>query len=371
MEESDTKWAEVDLSAISQNAALVKALVGPQTAVMAVVKANAYGHGAIPAARAALRGGAGWLAVSSVPEGLELRAAGIEAPILNMGYTPPTALAGARDAGLSVTLYDVATLEALRRLPAPRPVAVHVKVDTGMHRLGASPDHAIALARGVLATPHLRLEGLWTHFADADGPELQFTRDQLAAFLLVRDAVRADGAPHFISHAANSAALLRVPESRLDLVRPGLVLYGIVPAPGKDPIGVRPALRWYTRVTHVHTVPTGGTVGYGRAFSAPMPTRIATLAAGYADGLQRRLSNRGKAILGGRLAPIVGTISMDQAAADVTAIPGVAVGDVACLIGSEGSVRWEAADAARASDTIPYEVLCAISARVPRRYRGI
>lgn len=370
MRDGATKWAEVDLEALSHNARAIRELIGPATALMAVVKANGYGHGAIPAAQAALRGGATWLGVSSVAEGLELRGAGVEAPVLCLGYTPPESLAAAAGARLSITLYEETTRDALRRLRVDRPVDVHVKVDTGMHRLGAPPEEALALVREVRSTPHLRLQGLFTHFADADGDDPAFTRAQLAAFLEVRRQVIETAGSGFLSHAANSAGLLRFPEARLDLVRAGIILYGVPPAAGFTMLpALREALRWATVVTSVRTVAAGETVGYGRRFRARAPSRIATLAAGYADGLFRALTTRGVVAVRGRRAPIAGTISMDQAAVDVTAVPGVAVGDVAWLIGSDGEARVSAADLATAAGTIPYEVLCAISARVPRRYR--
>lgn len=335
---------------------------------MAVVKADAYGHGAVPVASAALQGGAAWLGVSSVEEGLELRQAGIAQPILNMGYTPPGAVEAAIAADLSLSIYENHSLQALHRLRLLKPARIHVKVNTGMHRLGASPPEAVALVRAVRANPQLRLEGFWTHFADADR-DAAFTRGQLDQYLRVREQIRTEGASDFISHAANSAGLLRVPESRLDLVRAGLAIYGIAPVSDAE-VALRPALRWRTLVTNVQTLDPGDTVGYGRTFKATAPARIATIAVGYADGLHRRLSNRGKIILHGRLAPIVGTISMDQTTVDVSAIPGVEIGDMACLIGAEDGTRWEAADMAAAAETIPYEVLCAISARVPRQYRS-
>lgn len=364
-----TKWADVDLGAISHNVGLVKDLVGQSTAVMAVVKANAYGHGAVQAARAALAGGATWLGVSSVAEGVELRQAGITVPILNLGYTPPAAISAAIAAGLSLTLYDQASLEALRGTGSA--ATVHVKVNTGMNRLGAPADDAVQLVREIRRSPKLRLEGFWTHFASADA-DPDFTRKQLGAYLDARAQIENDGASGFISHAANSAGLLRFPEARLDMVRAGLIVYGVRPIQEwRDLPTLRPALSWHAMVTNVQLVSVGGTVGYGRRFTAAQPAKIATVAVGYADGLHRRLSNRGSAIVRGHMVPIVGTISMDQATVDVTAVPGVAIGEIACLIGTEGGASWQADDVAKAAETISYEVLCAISARVPRRYRNL
>jgi alanine racemase len=356
----------VDASAIAHNTSLVKQLVGEKTAVMAVVKANGYGHGALPAARAALEGGASWLAVSSVSEGLELRKAGIRERILNLGYTAPAALSAAVAAKLALTVYDRAGLSLLKT--AATEIAVHVKVDSGMHRLGATPEDAIRLSTEVHADEHLRLEGFWTHFADADR-DVAFSTQQLRIFLDARATLVRAGVTGFISHAANSAATLRIPEARLDLVRAGLILYGVRPvASWRDLPTLRPALTWQTIVTNVVTVPAGESVGYGRRFTAKQPVRVATIAAGYADGLQWRAVERGCAIVRGARVPFAGSISMDQAALDVSTVPNVQVGDVVTLIGRDGDATLTADDLAEAAGTISYEVLCGISSRVPRRY---
>jgi alanine racemase len=331
-----------------------------------VVKANGYGHGAVPAARAALEGGATWLAVSSIPEGLELRKAGITQPILNLGYTPQAALSVAVAAKLALTVYDRAGLALLKT--AATEIAVHVKVDSGMHRLGATPEEGIRLATEVHADPHLRLDGFWTHFADADH-DLAFTTQQLRIFLDARAALIRGGVTGFISHAANSAATLRLPEARLDLVRAGLILYGVRPvASWTDLPTLQPALTWQTIVTNVVSLTAGETVGYGRRFTAKQPARVATIAAGYADGLQWRAAERGGAIVRGTRVPFAGSISMDQAALDVSTMPNVQVGDVVTLIGRDGDATLTADDLAEAAGTISYEVLCGISSRVPRRY---
>ncbi len=333
---------------------------------MAVVKANGYGHGAVPAAKAAIEGGATWLGVSSVQEGIELRRAGFTVPILNLGYTPPVALSAAVAAKLSLTLYDRDSLSRLKA--AATQIGVHVKVDTGMHRLGAGQAEAVALATEVHRDLRLRLEGFWTHFSSADD-DPDVTQDQLRRFLKARSALQANGVTGFLSHAANSPGLLHFPAARLDLVRAGLVIYGVRPVRAwADLPGLRPALTWQTIVTQVQTIEPGEAVGYGRRFTAVKPARIATIAVGYADGLHRRSSPGGHALVRGRAAPLAGTISMDQAALDVTSVPDVAVGDVVTLIGSDGAARATADDLAEAAGTIPYEVLCAISGRVLRRY---
>jgi alanine racemase len=333
---------------------------------MAVVKANGYGHGAVPAARAALEGGATWLGVSSIPEGIELRRAGIRGPILNLGYTPPAALSAAVAEKLSLTVYDRAGIALLKT--AATDVGVHVKLDSGMHRLGAAPEEAVELATEVHADPRLRLEGFWTHFADADH-DLGFTREQLRIFLDARAALVRAGVTGFLSHAANSAATLRLPEARLDLVRAGLILYGVRPvATWTELPSLRPALSWRTIVTNVASLAPGETVGYGRRFRATHPARVATIAAGYADGLHWRAAENGGAIVRGVRVPFAGSISMDQASLDVATVPQVQVGDVVTLIGRDGDTVLTADELADASGTISYEVLCAISYRVPRRY---
>lgn len=356
----------MDRAAIAHNTRLVKKLVGESTAVMAVVKANGYGHGAVPVAREAVDAGATWLGVSSVQEGIELRQAGLTVPILNLGYTPPVALSAAVAAKLSLTLYDRESFASFRN--AATEIGIHVKLNSGMNRLGAQPDDAIALATEVHRDPRLRLEGFWTHFASAD-TDPGFTREQLRRYVETRARLEQAGVTGFLSHAANSAGLLRFPEARLDLVRAGLVLYGVRPDSGwKDLPELRPALTWQTIVTHVQTVDSGGTVGYGGRFKVLKPARIATIALGYADGLHRLASGSGRALVRGQSVPIAGAISMDQAALDVTTVPDVSVGDVVTLIGKDGDATATADQLAAASGTISYEVLCAISSRVLRRY---
>jgi alanine racemase len=333
---------------------------------MAVVKANGYGHGAVPVARAAVDAGATWLGVSSVQEGIELRQAGLTVPILNLGYTPPVALSAAVAAKLSLTLYDRESFANFRN--AATEIGVHVKLNSGMNRLGARPDEALALATEVHRDARLRLEGFWTHFASAD-TDPDFTRAQLRRYVDTRARLEHAGVTGFLSHSANSAGLLRFPEARFDLVRAGLVLYGVRPDAGwKDLPELRPALTWQTIVTHVQAVDTGGTVGYGGRFKALNPARIATIALGYADGLHRQASSSGRALVRGQSVPIAGAISMDQAALDVTTVPDVTVGDVVTLIGKDGEATATADQLAAASGTIAYEVLCAISSRVLRRY---
>jgi alanine racemase len=364
------KWADIDLGAVAHNVGEIQRLVGARTQLMAVVKANGYGHGAVPVARTALRAGAGWLGVSSPAEAMELRAAGIVAPILNLGYTPETALLELIQGDVSLTVWDARGLPsvATAAAAAQRAARVHLKVDTGMGRLGARSEDAQALARDIVGRPHLALEGLCTHLADAENADRAYTDRQLEQFDRVRDAVSAIAPRPPLVHAANSAALLRHPRSRYDLVRPGILLYGAHPMAGWTDLPLRPAMTVSALVTHVKEVPAGTRVGYGLQWSAAGPRVLATVAAGYADGFSRRLSNRGHVLIGGKRCPIVGRVSMDQIIADATGAR-VQVADPAVLLGRQGNEELSVDEVAAAQDTISWEVFCAISARVPRRYR--
>lgn len=363
------KWADIDLAAVSHNVREIQRLVGAGTQLMAVVKANGYGHGAVPVARAALHAGARWLGVSSPAEAMELRAAGIAAPILNLGYAPEATLLELIQADVSLTVWDSGALSAaaMAAAAARRGARVHLKIDTGMGRLGARPQDAETLARDIVGRPDLTLEGLYTHLADADNADRAYTDRQLKQFDGVRDAVRAIAPRPLLVHAANSAALLRHPRSRYDLVRTGILLYGAHPMPGWTDLPLRPAMTVSALVTHVKEVPAGTRVGYGLQWSAPGPCILATVAAGYADGFPRRLSNRGHVLIGGKRCSIAGRVSMDQIIADATGAR-VQVGDPAVLLGRQGNEVVSVDEVADAQDTISWEVFCAISSRVPRRY---
>lgn len=366
--------AEVDLGCIAHNLGLARQAVGPGVAVLAVVKADAYGHGAAPVARAALAAGAAWLGVATVEEGVALRRAGIAAPVLVLGWVPPWQVAEALDHDLTVTVSsledaEVVAAEAGRR---GRPARVHIKVDTGMGRLGffhgdpAACDKVIRACRlrGVEA------EGIYTHFADSDG-DRGFTLLQLARFHELLDRLEAAGLRFPLRHAANSGAIWGVPESHLDLVRLGISLYGYHPGgarAGGPPL--RPALTWKTAVALVKTVPAGTPVSYGRTYVTRGRETLATLPVGYADGYRRALSNRGQVLLAGRRARVVGRVCMDQIVVSVP--PGVEVraGDEAVLLGRQGDDAVTADEMAAWLGTISYEVLCAIGGRVPRVYLG-
>ena len=373
MTEHRPVWAEVDLGAVRHNAGVLATLAGPAV-LCAVVKANGYGHGAVPVARAALEGGASWLAVALVEEGVELREAGIDAPLLVLSEPPHEGMEEVVARDLTPTLYTEGGVEAAAKAVAvtgrDTPLAVHIKVDTGMHRVGAAPEAALGLADAVNRRPELRLAALWTHLAVADEPENPFTASQLERFDRVRATLARRGTGPELVHAANSAALIAHPASRYDLVRCGIALYGIDPSPElAGRIDLRPAMALKARVSYVKEVPAGDRVSYGLRYRFERPSTVATVPIGYADGVTRRLSAvGGEVLLGGRRRPIAGAVTMDQIMVDCGDDTGVAMGDEVVLIGRQGDDEIGAVDWARLLDTIGYEVVCGVGARVPRVY---
>lgn len=366
-------WAEINLGAIAHNTAELHRLCRPETGLMAVVKANAYGHGMLQVARAALDAGASWLGVARVEEGLSLRRAGFDCPVLVLGYTPDEALREVLDYGLTQTVYSLDGAEELSRQAglAGKQVAVHIKVDTGMGRLGLRP--GAGLVEDILRCarlPNLDPQGILTHFAMADAADDSYTRSQLAAFRELLDQLARHGLEFPVRHCANSAALIQYPETHLDLVRAGISLYGLKPSPEVNLAGVSliPAMTLKARVAHVKPVGQGAKISYGCTYAAPGPTVIATVPAGYADGYSRLLSSRGRVLVHGQRAPVVGRVCMDQCMADVGHIPGVAPGDEVVLLGRQGDEEIAADEIAGLMGTINYEVLCLVSYRVPRLY---
>ncbi|MBJ7610444.1 MAG: alanine racemase [Candidatus Dormibacteraeota bacterium] len=363
-----TKWAEVDVAALRENTAALRRLAGPGCAVMAMVKANGYGHGALLAATATVDGGATWLGVSSVTEAVDLRRAGVTARVLNVGWTAPSEMPTAVAHDIDVTVFDASSVaaaaEAARQ--AGRPARVHWKLDTGMGRLGTRAGDVDAVRDALMAAgTDLVTVALFTHFAAADAPSTDFTTEQHDQFLGTVAGLR-DTFPHALLHCANSAALLRSPETHHDIVRPGIALYGYPPPHCAGVVELRPALRLQAMVTQVKTLDEGTSVGYGREWCATRRSRVATVAAGYADGVDRRNGNRGRVIVGGAICPIIGRVSMDQIGVDVTAGGPVRPGDAATLIGESDGHRIDADDVAASIGTISNEVLCAVAARVPR-----
>ena len=346
-------------------------------ALCAVVKADGYGHGAVTAARAALAGGASWLAVATIPEALEVAEAagsvGSDAPVLILAEVVPGLAASAPVAcpeRVRFTVASVAGIEALAAAPGPTRT-IHLKVDTGMHRMGVLPDDLHSVAEALRAVgDRLRLRGVWTHLAIADVPNDPFTAEQLARFDETLARLRQDGLSTGVVHAANSAGLLAHPDARRDLVRAGIAVYGVPPSPELEgAIELEPALELVSRVTAVRTVAPGESVSYGRHWWADEPTRVATVAIGYADGIRRDSGSAGVEVLvRGRRCPIVGAVTMDQLM--VALHPAIAdeatPGDEAVLIGRRGADEITATEVAQRLGTIAYEVLTSISSRVPR-----
>jgi alanine racemase len=360
-------WAEVDLDAIRHNVRVLRELSAPAE-LCAVVKADGYGHGAVAVARAALEGGASWLAVALVEEGVALRAAAIEAPVLVLSEPPADALGDVVAHRLVPTLYTAKGVEAAAGAAGTGILPVHVKVDTGMHRVGATADVAVALARAVADAPSLELQGFWTHLAVADEPDNEYTAGQLQRFEDARRRLADAGVVPELVHAANSAGAIAHPAARFDLVRCGIAIYGEAPSTEVGAaIGLRPALSLKAGVSYVKPLAAGERVSYGLRWRAERDTVLATVPLGYADGVTRRLSAvGGEVLVGGRRCPIAGTVTMDQITIDCGPDATVAPGDEVVLIGRQGSEEITAADWAARLDTISYEVLCGIGPRVPR-----
>jgi alanine racemase len=361
--------ASVNVAAIERNVALLRARAGGAV-VCAVVKADGYGHGAVPSALAALAGGARWLAVATAAEAVELREAEIDVPILVMGALSDEELVLALSARADLVVWSEAFVDAVASSPARAgAVRMHVKLDTGMGRLGTRDGaQALRVARAVLDRPGaLELIGAMTHFATADG-DVEFMRRQLAAFAPFVEEMRRR-APEVIVHAANSAATLREPASHFDMVRCGIAIYGCDPM-NEDATahGLEPALSLRSYVATVKAAHAGDSAGYGRRFVADRDTFIGTVPIGYGDGVSRRYTNDCDILIGGRRYPLVGTVSMDNVTVDLGPDPVVAAGDTAVLIGSDAQERQTAEDLARRLGTISYEVVCAISRRVPRAH---
>lgn len=366
-------WADVDLEAVRHNIAELRRVAAPAE-VCAVVKADGYGHGAGPVARAALDAGASWLAVAHVAEAAALRADGIDAAVLLLSEPTEDQVHHAVRLGLHITAY---TKELIARLGAAAEatgevVPVHLKVDTGMHRVGACPSDAVGLASAIDEHPALELRAVWTHCAVADEPDDPFTAQQLERYDSVVDAIEAAGVRVPLRHAANSAAALVHPAARYDLVRCGIAVYGIPPAPALAGIAdLRPVVRLATDVAFVQEVAAGERISYGLRHRFDRDTVVATLPIGYADGVFRRLGIEGQEVLiGGRRHPMVGVVTMDQVMVDVGPGADVRAGDEAVLLGRQGDEEVTPDEWAERAGTIAYEVVCALGARVERRHLG-
>lgn len=361
--------ALINLLALDHNFQEVRGRAGGRK-VLAVVKAQAYGHGAVAVSRRLVDLGAGMLGVALVEEGRELREAGIHAPVLIMGAVFPGQADEVVRLGLTPAVASLAVARALSQAAQRRqaPVAVHIKIDTGMGRIGLSPEAAPDLIAEVMELEGVRVEGLMTHFADADLRDKQFASVQMDRFEDLITSLEKRGMSVPVRHAANSAAVLDYRRALFTMVRPGVMLYGYNPLEGGAGADLRPVLSLVTRIAFLKRTPAGVPISYGRTFITGRESLIATIPIGYADGYSRGLSNRGEAIVHGKRVPVAGRVCMDMTMLDVTDVPGVAEGDEVVLIGSQGAERITADDVAAKTGTISYEVLCGISGRVPRVY---
>ena len=366
-------YATVNLAALAHNLSCIKRYLSPGCEVMAIVKANAYGHGAVETALALARLGVGRIAVASLEEGIALRQAGISASIVVLGALFEEQVSDLVAHQLTPVVSDGRILSALAQAARPRSVSypIHLKVETGMGRLGLSPEELFSLLDNPLLRSPLQVEGMMTHLPDADGKDSIFTERQLRAFRLIVEQVRLRGFDIPLVHTANSAAIVRFPDAHFSLVRPGIMLYGYHTLPATVPApDLKPALSLHTTIAQLRTIPQGGTVSYNCTFVAARPTRIAVLPIGYADGYSRQLSHRGSVLIRGRRAAIVGRVCMDMIMVDVTDIEPLQVGETVTLIGQQGGESIWADEVAGWIDTIPYEVLCGIGSRVPRLYES-
>lgn len=366
-------WAEIDRTALRHNLGEVRRLVGPAVEMMAVVKAEAYGHGAVETARVALEAGATWLGVALPEEGMALRRAGIAAPILVFGILQPEQAQVFVDEGLTPSVGALEGAVALSRmaLKAGKLVDCHLKIDTGMGRVGVGHDDALKFIRTVSQLPGVRVSGLYSHFATADQKDKSFARVQLERFTEVVAQLKQAGLLPAKIHMANSAAIIDLPASHFNLVRPGIMLYGLTPSDEMELEGkvkLRPALTLKAKVIYGKRVPPQTGISYGHCYYAARETTIATLPIGYADGWSRRLTNQAEALIGGKRYPMVGTICMDQCMLEVGDDP-VEAGAEAVLIGSDGGEAITADDIAAKLGTINYEVTCMLGSRIPRVYK--
>jgi alanine racemase len=365
-------WAAIDLDAVRHNVRVLSELVSP-AALCAVVKADGYGHGAVRVAQAALEAGARWLGVAVVEEGVELRDAGIEAPVLLLSEPTAEAMETAVTRHVTPVVYSPEGIEAAEAAAERhrRTVGVHLKVDTGMHRVGARPEDALALAKAITAARNLRLEGLMTHLAAAEEPDHDgFTATQIARFEEVRDELAAEGIAPDLLHTANSAGAIAHPSARYDMVRCGIAVYGLAPGPalaGRVPL--QPAMTITARVSFVREVEAGEGVSYGLRYRCERRTTIAVVPVGYADGIPRSLGAvGGEVLVGGRRCPIAGTVTMDQLLVDCGPSAPVCVGDEVVLLGRQGDEEVTAEEWGEKLGTINYEVVTRVGPRLHRAY---
>ena len=373
---SDRSWTEINLTNLVHNIHAIRTLVGPKTKIMAVVKANAYGHGSIKISRVLLENGADRLAVACIDEALRLRRSGIDCPIQVLSRTCPDRAEEAVDHHLIQTVYDMELASGLSRAACKKnkKAVIHLKFDTGMGRMGLDSKEA-GLKKAVLisAMPGLEAEGVMTHFASADDKEPDYTLGQFDIFMRVCNRLEGMGVHIPVRHAANSAAAINYPQMHLDMVRPGIALYGLYTGAVKTglSVGFKPVMALKARIIDIKQLNEGAYVGYGRTFKTPGKSRIAVISAGYADGYPRSLSNNGVVSIDGKLAPVVGTVCMDHLMADITNIRcETYIGQEVTLFGGEENKQLEIGKIAERIGTISHELPCGIGMRVPRVYLG-
>lgn len=366
-------WAEIDLSAIAHNLNELRRVTGNGAKIMAVVKANAYGHGAIEVTRTVLANGADFLAVALLNEALELRQAGINAPILILGYTPYEQLIEAVKENITLPIYNIEGAKAVSDAATAlgKKAKIHIKIDTGMGRLGFLTDiNAAGEIMKIAAFPGVELEGMFTHFAVSDIKDKEYTNKQFEKFSEIDRQLRKLGLNIPLKHTANSAAIIDLPDFHADMVRAGVSLYGLYPSNEvfKEKVNLIPAMTFKARVANVKTVPAGTSISYGRTYITEKETKVATIPVGYADGYTRLLSNRAHVLVKGIRVPVIGRVCMDQFMVDVSNVPDVAIGDEVVLIGRQGDQEVTVDELAELIGTINYEIVCMVSGRVPRIY---
>ena len=383
--DSPLVWAEVDLKAIAHNVRELRRITNPNARLMAVVKANAYGHGVVQVTQQALESGAEVLGVARLNEGVALRKAGFDEPVLIFGFTPPS-VAGkliAFDLTQSVWSYQTAEAYSAAAVTAKKSIKIHLKVDTGMGRLGLLPDsrrysstdvrpttNALQKVKAIASLPGLELEGIYTHFATADSLDKTYANEQFELFVDFIDKLHLSGLEMPVKHAANSGAIIDMPETHLDMVRAGISIYGLHPSDEVDKVRIelQPAMALKARVVHLKNVPAGFKISYGCTYETRSPTTIASVPVGYADGYNRLLSSQGHMLVRGQRAPIVGRVCMDQTMLDVGHIPDVSLEDEVVIFGRQGDEAITVDEIASILNTINYEIVSALPDRVPRIY---
>ena len=366
--------AEIDLRAFRHNLQSLRNYLAPQTQIMAVVKADAYGHGAVPCARIAIDSGADYLGAGVIEEGIELRKSGINTPILILGSIFPNEVEDLVYYDLATILFNLPLAQALSKegRKQNKIVSVHIKLDTGMNRLGVSPKYLTTLLDQIQNLPNLKIEGISTHFSSADNEDLSVTQEQIEKFRITLAKLK--NLP--IVHCANTSALFRIPESHFNMVRPGLILYGSLPSPSINKVfsqkgnHFQPVMQWKSQIILIKPIFKGQPISYSGSFVTRKNSLVATLPIGYADGLHRSLSNKIDVLIRGKRAPQIGNICMDMTLIDVTKIKGVEEGDEVVLFGEQEGQVIQVEEMATKGETIPYEILCNVGKRVPRIYNN-